>query len=292
MSSITSANLEDSEQTACHEAQPDQFLDMAFITNPGGRNENQDCCGYTQAKDGTWVFCVADGLGGHNDGRLAAQAAVAGVLNQADSAGFRFEKNDMMLSIFDNAQEEIVSLKKNRSEPSEMRSTLVVVAIKDGLATWGHVGDVRLYHLRKHEIIFQTKDQSVPQMLVDMGEIKPGDIRGHPDRSRLLKALGREDEKLKVILKSSPVQLEQGDIIHMSTDGFWEWIEENRLQQILANHPNPLDSLKALEAELRRHAASQGDDFDNYTAMNICIGPVEKNMTFWHKTRFVNPERT
>ena len=292
MQHIISTSLEDSEQTACHEAQPDQFLDMAFITNPGGRDENQDCCGYTRAKDGMWVFCVADGLGGHNDGRLAAQSAVAGVLNQADSAGFRFENSDMILSIFNNAREEIISAQKNRSEPADMRSTLVVVAIKDGLAIWGHVGDVRLYHLRQNKIIFQTKDQSVPQMLVDMGEIEPGDIRGHPDRSRLLKALGKESEKLKVTLKSSPVQLEQGDIIHMSTDGFWEWIEEFRLQQILAEHPKPLDSLKALEEELRGNAAGQEPDYDNYTAMSISIGPVKKNMAFWHKTRFVNPERT
>ena len=260
---------------------------MAFVTNRGGRDENQDCCGYAQASDGTWIFCVADGLGGHSGGRVAAQAAVQGVLKQANQKDFSFEQLDM-LQVFSGAQQHIVDLKHERPELTAMRTTLVVLAVKDGLALWGHIGDVRLYHLRRNTIRFQTKDQSVPQMLVDTGEIEPHEVRGHPDRSRVLQALGKEGEKIRVVAPPSPVQLESGDVLHLCTDGFWEWIEEAHLEAAHAQSNDLGRVLESLATALTERAAAEEPEYDNYTAMSIRIGEIERNIAFWHKTRFVS----
>jgi PPM family protein phosphatase len=285
--SIISTNLENSHQAATHQARLTPFLDVAFVTDRGGREENQDCCGYVRAVDGTWVFCVADGLGGHSGGRVAAQAAVQGVLKLASQDGFSFEQLDI-LRVFTGVQKHIVDLKHERPELAAMRTTLVVLAVKDGLALWGHIGDVRLYHLRRNVIHFQTKDQSVPQMLVDTGEIEPHEVRGHPDRSRVLQALGKEGEKIRVVAAPSPVQLESGDVLHLCTDGFWEWIEEAHLEAANAQSSDPGRVLESLVATLTERAVAEEPEYDNYTAMSISIGEIERNIAFWHKTRFVS----
>jgi PPM family protein phosphatase len=284
---VTSTNLEDAIQGATHQERLTPFLDVAFVTGRGGREENQDCCGYARTGDGTWIFCVADGLGGHSGGRVAAQAAVQGVLKLASQEDFSFEQLDM-LRVFSGVQQHIVDLKHKRPELSAMRTTLVVLAVKDGLALWAHMGDVRLYHLRRNVIRFQTKDQSVPQMLVDMGEIEPHEVRGHPDRSRVLQALGKEGEKIRVVAAPSPVQLESGDVLHLCTDGFWEWIEEARLEAAYAQGNDPGHAMESLATALRERAAAEEPEYDNYTAMSIRIGEIERNMAFWHKTRFVS----
>jgi PPM family protein phosphatase len=284
---LLSTNLENSLQSAAHQERLTPFLNVAFVTDRGGREENQDCCGYARAMDGTWVFCVADGLGGHSGGRVAAEAAVQGVLKLASQDGFSFQQLDM-LRVFSGVQKHIVDLKHERPELTAMRTTLVVLVVKDGLAHWGHVGDVRLYHLRRNVIRFQTKDQSVPQMLVDMGEIEPHEMRGHPDRSRVLQALGKEGEKIRVVAAPSPVQLESGDVLHLCTDGFWEWIEEARLEATHGHSNDPGIVLESLATALRERAAAEDPEYDNYTAMSIRIGEIERNMPFWHKTRFVS----
>ena len=74
--------------------------------------------------------------------------------------------------------------KKSPSSP-EMRTTIVLLVADPQPARWGHVGDSRLYHFRGGRIINQTKDHSVPQALVNSGEIKPEEVRFHEDRHRL-----------------------------------------------------------------------------------------------------------
>lgn len=284
---IISTDLEDKHQSAAHQAKLNAWLSIGLLTDPGGREENQDCCGYTQAHDGAWVFCLADGLGGHAGGRIASQQAVAGVLQAAQDADFHAQQDNACLQLIAQAQKAILTRKHEQPQWQAMRSTLVVVIIKDALATWAHVGDVRLYHLRQGSIKYQTRDQSVPQMLVDMGKITPEAIRGHPDRDRILQALGKPDDRLRPAVTATPVQLATDDRILLASDGFWEWLPEDRLQQVFAQKQTLLASLNRLADALRATASQQEPDYDNYSALAIQIGQVSRNQAFWHKTRLM-----
>ena len=71
-------------------------------------------------------------------------------------------------------------------------STLVFLVTERDRAVWAHVGDSRLYHFRNGQMIFHTLDHSVPQTAVYMGMITEDQIRFHPDRSRILRALGSD----------------------------------------------------------------------------------------------------
>ena len=71
-----------------------------------------------------------------------------------------------------------------------MKTTVVVLHIKNKNARWAHVGDSRLYFFKNKKLIERTLDHSVPQNLVVCKEIKEKDIRYHADRNRLLRVLG------------------------------------------------------------------------------------------------------
>jgi serine/threonine protein phosphatase PrpC len=113
--------------------------------------------------------------------------------------------------VFEHAHQAVQEAQQAFTETARMASTLVILEILDDYAIWGHVGDSRLYFIRQGEIRHQTKDHSVPQMLVGSGELKAEEIRGHPDRNRLLRALGDKRETIKARMVKTPEKLEHGD---------------------------------------------------------------------------------
>ena len=265
-------------------------ISASFISDKGGRSENQDSYAYVRAIDGTHVYCVADGLGGHAGGQLASQIAVETICNFVKSGEFRFDDPLSLHLAFEKVNDAIVEQQNQLREFSSMRSTLVVLLIKDSMAFWAHVGDVRLYLIRDHQIIYQSKDQSVPQMLVDTGEITSEEIRQHPDRSRLLQALGARDKAVRPGLPVTYMQLNRNDRFHLSTDGFWEWLtEEEMLAQILGS-PDSRKLTGMMFQEVVNNARAIEPGFDNLTALNVLVSEAEQNKDFWHKTTLVVSE--
>jgi serine/threonine protein phosphatase PrpC len=291
-------NYEDERQHSGKsvELKPDTIGE--FLSDKGGREENQDAWGFTIAADKSLVLAVADGLGGHAGGRTASQDAIAGCLKAANKTKFNGLSQQSLGDMFLGAHQAIKSNQAEQPELKSMRSTLVVLIIgPDYQIRWGHVGDVRLYLVRNGRIVHQTKDHSVPQMLVDAGELEPEQIRNHPDRNRLLRSLGQEEEPKPNL--SGTGTLEKGDLLVMATDGFWEWVDEDFLIKAskLAQTNPPIDKDKKLipypcsalvEAEkvLLKAAKAHDSEFDNYTALFLARlpdpfpeSPVKKS--FW-----------
>lgn len=262
-------------------------LEVGFVSDPGGKKENQDCCGFATSWDGCQVFCVADGLGGHAGGRTASQIAINTIVDFVRTQDFHFEKPETLIDAFHIVNESIIQKQKEIPELASMRTTLVVLIVKDSIALWAHVGDVRLYLFRNEKIVVQTKDHSVPQMLVDTGEIEVSEIRNHPDRSRLLNALGSKNNKLKVSISPVYYQLEKNDCFQLSTDGYWEWIDESQMLQFLSNQQEIRLINQEMEAVVRASAQSQEPEHDNYTFMSVKVMQAELNKHHWNKTRFI-----
>ena len=106
-----------------------------------------------------------------------------------------------------------------------MQTTAVSLIIQNDLALWGHIGDTRLYYFHDGNLQKQTSDHSVPQMLVNAGEIDDSQIRYHEDRNRLLRSLGSK-ETIKPNLEQSATTIYPGDAFLLCTDGFWEYVLE------------------------------------------------------------------
>jgi serine/threonine protein phosphatase PrpC len=241
------------------------------LSDRGGREENQDAWGWAQAADGSLILAVADGLGGHAGGRTASREAVRACLEFTQDDGFDGSDGEALEAVFDAAQDAVAAARSRHPELDSMRTTLIVLIIKGYRLRWGHIGDVRLYLVRDGAVLHQTRDQSVPQMLVDAGQIRASEIRFHPDRNRLLQTLGQTDHAPCPNFEGT-ANLEPGDFLVMATDGFWEWIDEAYLLHASARNA-PGEALDEAEKRLLNLASAQSADFDNYTAVFLARAP-------------------
>lgn len=211
------------------------IIDYGHCTHPGGKQENQDCCDATlDARGDRYCFVIADGVGSYRRGKKAAELAVQSILSSF--ARFDGERSDEWLH---EALQEAHRLIKERSreDPSlgKMKSTCAVVVIVHGKAHWASVGDSRIYVFRNGARLHRSKDHSVVQVLLDMGEIKPEEVSSHPDRNRILRVLGM-DEAMKPQVTAEGLALQRGDSVLLCTDGFWGLIPEHTVLHIVSGN--------------------------------------------------------
>ena len=242
---------------------------MRFITKPlthrGGRNQNEDFCDYYAVEDGgCWV--VADGLGGHFGGKIASETAGTAFIESFAGNSWPLAQ-DALCRHLRAAHEAVLRRQQVDSRLAGMRTTLVALISDGSSALWAHIGDSRLYGFRGEKIVVATKDHSVPQAMVDAGEIPPEAIRHHEDRNRLLRDLGGE-KGIRPAIPQAPWKLQDGDKFLLCTDGFWEYITETAMEAELAKSDAPGQWIENMERRIQKSAP---DDHDNYTAIAIFV---------------------
>lgn len=237
-------------------------METAALSKPGGRKSNQDAYGF-ELRQAAGCWAVADGLGGHAGGETASRVTVESVMGQF-CAGVQ-SLNHFIEAGFEHSHQLIRSLAAENFALSGMRTTLVVLVSDGEKVSWGHIGDTRLYWFRDGKILHQTRDHSVPQMLVDAGKIKPEEIRGHEDQNRLTKALGQEGG-LKVSILTEPMVVHEGDVALLCSDGIWTYVLEQEMESLLAATESVDDWLAAIEQKVLERAEGE---HDNYTAVAV-----------------------
>lgn len=259
---------------------------LGILSEPGGKPYQQDFS-KTRLCPELSQFIVADGLGGHGGGEIASKIAVRKMLItlpnvKPDAVSWHeYFSPDWLAITFEVAHAKVKQLQQEEPDTSHMATTMLVLMIMDNRAIWGHVGDSRLYLIRQGQIIVQTKDHSVPQMLVSSGEIELDDIRHHPDRNRLLRAIGDTREKVQARVHE-PFALQEGDVFLLCTDGFWEYVCEEEMLESLYESTNAQDWLDQMEQryllpkvnEERVQDGLEKADNDNYTAMAIWMNDL------------------
>lgn len=222
----------------------------ASYTDIGGRECNEDSVRMIE-QDGAVCALVADGLGGHGSGDAASRAAAETVVE-----AWRGETDEEALrALVRRANERVLSL---QGPLCSMKTTLVLLAVRENTAVWAHVGDSRLYLFHEGKLEFQTLDHSVAQMNVLLGEITPGEIRFHEDRSRVLRALGQKDE-----LKIDTGRRELGpgrSAFLLCSDGFWEYVLEEEMERDLRAASDPEDWLRRMRARLSERVNGENDN--------------------------------
>ena len=238
----------------------------ATISDKGGRPNNQDAFSWGRLEGregGYWI--VADGLGGHEGGEVAASLACERIQEWLrNESGDSFQ--DCLEPAIESAHMAITEAQEQTTEKADMRTTIVLLSILDGKAQWVHCGDSRLYFFRGSELIQQTLDDSVPQALVNLGEISPLEIRGHEDRNRFTRCLGSPGSFR--CTQSLAMDVVPGDSFLLCTDGFWEDINEIEMMVDLAKATSCQDWLERMA---QRHGARVSGNHDNYTAITVWI---------------------
>ena len=191
-------------------------LDFAFYSDVGGRSNNEDSF-IAKKIDDNYLFIVADGLGGHEDGELASRAVVDSIKE------YILNHKEFNIATAIEFANKVVIDKQNATN-SKMKSTVVMAYVTPCKTYFAHVGDTRAYAFKGNSIVFQSIDHSASQLAVSVGEITPGGIRSHPDRNILLRALGASDS---VKVDVTELDNSEYDSLLLCSDGFWEYVLES-----------------------------------------------------------------
>lgn len=241
------------------------MLAYKVLSEPGERAYNEDYVG-AAIKEKASCFVLADGLGGHGGGDEASWLVVEYILNDFKKNGDASE--DYLKNAFEKSQELLLKEQERQKRVYEMKTTLVVLVIDEHFMRWGHIGDSRLYYFKNKKLKERTLDHSVPQMLVNAGEIKENQIRGHSDRNRLLRAMGSEWDMPRYQL-AKPRERSGKEAFLLCSDGFWEWVEEKQMQATLKKADSPEDWMKRMKQIVEKNGMGKG--MDNYSAIAVFL---------------------
>jgi PPM family protein phosphatase len=201
-------------------------------TRIGTRRINQDRIG-CWSSSACLVMAVADGLGGHLHGEIAAELAIRliGAAFEREARPRVADPAAFLARSIGAGHAAIVRDAEKRGLPDTPRTVLVACVVQDGFAHWMHIGDSRLYLIRQGRIVHRTRDHTVVQQLVDDGRIREEAVTSHPERNRLLQCLGGYQAPRPEPMASE--RLERNDIVLLCSDGFWGPLTQRQMLHAL-----------------------------------------------------------
>ena len=188
-------------------------------------------------------------MGGHNAGDYASSHAVGTVVDEIRQDA-DFNPIKVIRHAIESANTEIITQAQNDENLRGMGTTMVVATIVGHYAYVANVGDSRLY-LVNQQILQVTKDHSLVQEMVRMGEINAEQARNHPDKNIITRALGAERT---VDIDFFDLKLEPGNVILMCSDGLSNMVEDSQIREIISDTEKNLEEKgKILISEANRN---------------------------------------
>ena len=233
-------------------------------TRTGKRANNEDRLAHCYSRDAL-LMVVADGMGGHYYGEVAAQIAVQ-TLTEAFRREFKPRIRDPFMFLQKgmlNAHRGILDFAGKHHLQDSPRTTCVACIVQNNVAYWAHSGDSRLYLLRNGKVLAQTKDHSRVRLLVDQGVISEDQAHGHPDRNKIYGCLG--GQQTPEITFSHKTTLEAGDVLVLCTDGVWSGLPGD----ILAISLKSADLMRAVPLLLGQAETRGGTHADNLSMIAV-----------------------
>jgi PPM family protein phosphatase len=200
-------------------------VEYADISLLGAREENQDRVATAVAEHAALLVAV-DGMGGHAHGARAAQVTQQVIVEAFwHSPQPLFDPLGFLHLTLGRAHEEVVKLGAHLTLEQRPRATCAVCLIQQGATWWGHVGDSRLYHVRRGELLARSRDHSHVELLVREGLISAEQAHNHPMRNFVECCLGG-DPILPDMSLSGRRPLESDDVLLVCTDGLWGGLKD------------------------------------------------------------------
>lgn len=204
------------------------------------RDMNQDYYYVSPIESDIKLYILADGMGGYKGGEIASNLAVNCAKNYICNNWPKIEKDKIEIMNLINSSIEYANMivyekSLEIEELHDMGTTLEVVILWNNKVFIGHVGDSRVYRIRKNVMRRLTTDHSYVEKLVKDGSITKDEAYHHPNKNMLLKALGcsnlvKPDVFYKGFLK--------GDILLMCSDGLTNMLKESEIYSVLLNNPD------------------------------------------------------
>jgi serine/threonine protein phosphatase PrpC len=224
----------------------------------GDRQEQQDrvaVSGHPRAK-GCLLAVLADGMGGHTGGALAAEQVLHSARQNFEALGPTADTiGDMLRSGINDAHDGI-RLTRYTSE-QDPHSTACLLVLQPGRADWAHCGDSRIYHFRDGALMSRTTDHSYVADLVRKGFLTVAQAEQHPNKNILVSCLGDKDAPVIELGASAPLMA--GDCFLLCSDGLWAYFSDEELGRVLKEHP-PRKAAELLIDMARARARGRGDN--------------------------------
>ncbi len=232
-------------------------------THTGRVRTNNEDAYFTFEGDGYAVGVVADGVGGNEGGEIASGLTVD--LFKQLATGGRFElpaEADLWLSVLEIATSRAHNavIEKSRTDVAlkGMACTLTAIRADETQVGFVQIGDSRLYRWDGTALEQVTEDQTVARQLVDSGRMSEVDIADHPDRNRLVQALGADPVDGVMTPVTGRINWTSGDILLLCSDGLTDMIEDNAISHVLANNSESIEQI--IEHLIQAALAAGGKD--------------------------------
>lgn len=231
------------------------------VSRRGGRETNEDRMGYCYTRE-AGLFALADGMGGHPEGEVAAQIALqtlAALFQQEAQPALEDPQRFLHDSIV-IAHQQLLRYAAGKGLSDTPRTTVVACILQGNQAWWAHCGDSRLYLVRDGKLIARTRDHSYSELQEALGRAAPGEPF---NRNVLFTCLGSPGKPM--IDCQGPLMLEPIDRLLLCSDGLWGSVEDGEIVQHLAVQPIPEAVPDLVEEALRRGGARS----DNVTVLAV-----------------------
>lgn len=231
------------------------------ISRKGGREKNEDRHGYCYTKS-SGLFMLADGMGGHPEGEVAAQIAlqtVTALYQKEATPSVKDVAAFFNLAIL-SAHRQILRYAAEKGFLDTPRTTFVAALMQDGAVSWVHCGDSRLYFVREGELLARTRDHSyLEQAGNDKAKLA---ALGH-NRNVLFTCLGSPVRPVFDV--TGPVALKEGDRLMICSDGLWGTVDDAEIVYELSQKRLNDATPDLVETALRKGGAHS----DNVTVIAV-----------------------
>lgn len=236
------------------------------------RTNNQDAA-YTffassltdERKPHFGLFIVADGMGGHQLGEKASALAVrvvtAQVIQKIYAPSLNLEDDNVERPTIAEAMIRAVQTANDKvlKHVNGSGTTTTAMVVMGNLAHIVHVGDSRAYLITSKDIEQLTRDHSLAQRLIELGQLTQEEAKDHPQRNVLYRAIGQMNE---IEVDTLTRRLQPGVQVLLCSDGLWGWVSDEEIFEVVSSASHPQEACEKLVA-----LANTNGSQDNITAV-------------------------
>ncbi|QLG45064.1 PP2C family protein-serine/threonine phosphatase [Costertonia aggregata] len=241
-----------------------------YLNELGERTNNEDAVYPVSPNKNDTVFLVCDGVGGQAKGAVASKLICEHFPVYLKKASNNVEDDKLLEKGLRYVEEQLRHYANNNPDSLQMASTLTIICFskKGNSATLGWVGDSRIYHIRNGGILFQTKDHSHVQSLLEMGEISEEEAKTHPKKNVITRAVNGKTQTRIATCKIDDIV--ENDFFLLCSDGILENLDNEKINIWFRTNAEPI----TIRNQIQKSA--KGKTKDNYSMYLIKIKESNK----------------
>lgn len=205
------------------------------------------------------LLVVADGMGGHELGGEAAEAAIDRFVDLFQTSSPGQDPAAFLAAAMQEAHKSVYALGQDMPVEFRPRTTCVAALLIPPNLWTAHLGDSRAYMFRDDEVVLRTLDHSHVEDLISAGQLAEESRGSHPLRNLVERCCGGDPEPVETEF-NGPIELLAGDVVLLCSDGFWEGLEMTQVVRVMRESDDPARTLDELTQIACKLGSPQADN--------------------------------